>query len=120
MKLIHQLFVADINEAKKWYASKLGAKVIENYPKYRGALISLGGVQIDMGQPTANWGLNWKAAKRLVGKQIGIILEVGDVEKEYMRLMKAGVKFVFKPKKASWGEKVADFKDMDGNTLRLV
>ncbi|MFQ6010268.1 MAG: VOC family protein [Candidatus Aenigmatarchaeota archaeon] len=120
MRFIYQLFVSDINKAKKWYRDKLGAKIIANYPKYKCSLISLGGMQIDMGKPIANWGLNWKDAKKLIGKQMGILLEVKDVERDYERLRKKGVKFLFRPKKTSWGEVVADFKDMDGNVLRLV
>jgi catechol 2,3-dioxygenase-like lactoylglutathione lyase family enzyme len=120
MKAIFQLFVSDIGKAKRWYVEKLGAKVIKNYPVYRCAYISLGGTEIDMGEPIANWGLNWREAKKLVGKQIGILLEVKDVRKEYDRLRKKGVRFIVKPQKASWGETIADFKDLDGNRLRLI
>jgi len=120
MKAIFQLFVSDINKAKKWYTKVLGAKVLENYPKYKCALISIGGTRIDMGQPIANWGLNWRKAKKMIGKQIEILLEVKNVKKEYERLRKKGIKFIVKPEKAPWGEIIADFKDLDGNRWRLV
>jgi catechol 2,3-dioxygenase-like lactoylglutathione lyase family enzyme len=120
MKAVFQIFVSDIRKGKKWYVEKLGAKVLANYPSYKCVLLSIGNEQIDMGQPIAKWGLNWKKAKRLVGRQMGILLEVMDVEKEYERLSRKGVKFLFKPKKAPWGEYIADFQDMDGNILRLV
>jgi len=120
MRAIFQLFVSDISKAKKWYVQMLGAKVVQCYPAYRCALISLGGTQIDMGEPNAKWGLNWREAKKLIGKQIGILLEVNDVRKEYERLTKKGVRFIVKPQKASWGETIADFRDLDGNRLRLI
>ncbi len=118
MKLIFQLFVKDIKKAKSWYAQKLGAKIIRNYPKYRCALISLGGTEIDMGQPIPNWGLNWRDAKKQVGKQIGVLLEVRDTKKEYGKLKNKDVKFLFKPKRMPWGETVADFKDIYGQYSR--
>jgi catechol 2,3-dioxygenase-like lactoylglutathione lyase family enzyme len=120
MRAIFQLFVSDIDKAKKWYVQLLGASIVADYPKYKCTLISLGGTQIDMGEPNAKWGLNWRDAKKLVGKQIGILLEVKNVRKEYERLTKKGVRFIVKPQKASWGETIADFKDIDGNRLRLV
>ncbi len=118
MKAIFQLFVSDFEKAKKWYAEKLNAKIIKDYPKEKCAIISIGGTKIDLGEPNASWGLNWKEARKLIGKQIGILLEVKDVQKQYLQLRKKGVKFLFKPKKVSWG-KAADFKDLDGNRLRL-
>jgi len=120
MKAIFQLFVSDINKAKAWYVKMFGAKIIENYPKYKCALISIGGTQIDMGQPSPNWGLNWRDAKKLIGKQIGLLLEVKNAKAEYERLQKKGVKFIIRPKKMPWGEIIADFKDLDGNRLRLI
>ncbi len=120
MKILTQIFVSDIGKAKAWYQKNLGVKVVKNYPEYNCAILSIGGVKVDMGQPTANWGFNWKDAKKLLGKQIGIMIEVKDVEKEYKKLKKNGVKFLFKPKRAPWGEKVADFLDVDGNRLRLI
>ena len=120
MKAIFQLFVSDIESAKKWYKGMLGAKIITDYPEWKCSLISIGGTQIDMGQPIADWGLNWRDAKKRVGKQIGLLIEVDDIDKEYERLTRKGVKFLFKPKKAEWKETIADFLDMDGNRLRLV
>jgi uncharacterized glyoxalase superfamily protein PhnB len=120
MKSLCQLFVSDIKKAKKWYAQMLGAKIVHEYPKFKCALISIGGAEIDMGQPIANWELNWKAAKKLVGKQIGYLLLVKDVKAEYARLKKKGVRFIVKPRKVHWAKLVADFKDFDGNTWRLI
>lgn len=120
MKVLCQLFVSDINKAKKWYAEMFGAKIVHEYPKFKCTLISIGGTEIDMGQPLANWGLNWKEAKKCIGKQIGMLLIVKDVNAEYKRLKEKGVKFIVKPKKVLWAELVADFKDFDGNKWRLV
>ena len=62
---------------------------------------------------------------RVKGKSVDphrlmIHLEVDDINYEYQRLLKYGVKFLRLPQKEHWGGFVATFEDIDNNVLQLM
>ena len=47
-------------------------------------------------------------------------LEVDDIEYEYQRLSRYGIKFLRLPEKEHWGGFVATFQDVENNILQLI
>jgi catechol 2,3-dioxygenase-like lactoylglutathione lyase family enzyme len=58
--------------------------------------------------------------QELVGRFVGLSLEVDDIFSEYHHLCSKGVEFLGKPEKQPWGRTLAHFRDPDGNTLTLL
>ena len=58
--------------------------------------------------------------KALVGRFLGISLQVDDVEETYKTLIEKGVEFTGQPEKQEWGGVLAHFKDTSGNVLTLM
>ena len=56
----------------------------------------------------------------LVGRFIGVSIEVDDIQALYQRLRDKGVSFTSPPTKQPWGGTLAHFRDLDGNTLTLL
>ena len=46
-----QIFVSDLEKAKKWYTKILGMKLIEEYPDFKCILLRLGKAEFDIGVP---------------------------------------------------------------------
>ncbi len=61
-----------------------------------------------------------KHSQALVGRFLGISLEVDDIEATYEMLLSRGVEFEAKPTTQPWGGVLAHFKDPDGNILTLL
>jgi lactoylglutathione lyase len=57
--------------------------------------------------------------RALVGRFVGVTLEVPDVLATYEHLVARGVDFVEPPEKQPWGGILAHFRDPDGNVLTL-
>ncbi len=58
--------------------------------------------------------------RALVGRFVGVSLEVPDVLATYERLVARGVDFVEPPEKQAWGGMLAHLRDPDGNVITLV
>jgi len=56
----------------------------------------------------------------LVGRFVGISLEVDDIHQTHRDLVAAGVVFDRPPEKQFWGGTLADFRDPAGNVLTLL
>ena len=59
-------------------------------------------------------------ALSLVGRFVGISLQVDDIDTIYQELTGKGVEFEGQPAKQPWGGVLAHFKDPDGNTITLL
>ena len=59
-------------------------------------------------------------ARDLVGRFVGISIEVGDIETTYDTLIAKGVEFIGPPERQAWGGVLAHFKDPDGNVITLL
>jgi lactoylglutathione lyase len=56
----------------------------------------------------------------LVGRFVGVSLQVADIFATYKLLAARGVEFVGPPEKQPWGGVLAHLRDPDGNILTLV
>jgi catechol 2,3-dioxygenase-like lactoylglutathione lyase family enzyme len=113
-----QIFVSDVERAKKWYAKVLEMKIVEEYPKFKCVLMKLDKVEFDIGVPDQSWGEGWNKVK--IGGRTSIFFETNNIEKTVKELKEKGVKFVEEPSKRLWGEMKAVFADPDGNEFNLI
>jgi len=113
-----QIFVSNLEKAKKWYAKVLGMKTIKEYPEFKCVLMKLGDDEFDIGVPDPSWGEGWNKVK--VGGRTCIFFETDNVKEVCKKLKKKGVKFVEEPYKRPWGEMKAVFADPDGNEFNLI
>lgn len=58
--------------------------------------------------------------KNLVGRFVGISIEVDDIRRAYRALSAAGVMFDAAPQAQSWGGTLTHFRDPAGNVLTLI
>ena len=58
--------------------------------------------------------------KDLVGRTVGVSLQVDNIDESYKELKSRGVEFLAPPEKQEWGGTLAFFKDPDGNVLTLI
>ncbi len=56
----------------------------------------------------------------LVGRFVGVSLEVDDIHEVHRRLEERGVRFVSEPEVQSWGGTLAHFEDPDRNVITLM
>ena len=63
---------------------------------------------------------NDSEGKHLIGRTVGVSLQVDDIETSYSELLSRGVEFIAPPEKQNWGGVLAFFKDPDGNILTLL
>ena len=65
-------------------------------------------------------GDNDMEGESLVGRFVGVSLQVEDIDATYRDLKARGVKFSSAPEKQEWGGSLAFFEDPDGNVLTLL
>ena len=58
--------------------------------------------------------------KDLIGRFLGIFLQVKNTEDTYKDLVSKGVEFIAPPEKQAWGGVLAHFKDTSGNVITLM
>lgn len=58
--------------------------------------------------------------RELVGRFVGVSIEVGDIHTTYDALVAKGVEFIGPPEGQPWGGILAHFKDPDGNIITLL
>jgi len=113
-----QIFVSDIQKAKKWYSEVLGMKIIEEYPEIKCVLMKLGNFKFYIETPCPEWGEGWDRVK--IGGRTPIIFVTKNIRQTVKELKQKGVKFVEEISKRPWGEYKAVFSDPDGNEFNLI
>jgi len=113
-----QIFVSDLEKAKKWYTEILGMKLVKEYPDLSCILMKLGKTEFDIGVPDPSWGEGWNKVK--IGGRTPIFFETDNIKKTVKELKKKGVKFVEELSKRPWGEMKAVFADPYGNEFNLI
>ena len=111
-----RVFVHDWERAFDFYANVLGLPVKFNEP-------ALGWAEFDIGGPSL--GLERvqegdEKASTLVGRFVGMSLQVDDIDSVYEELKEKGVEFAEPPTKQDWGGTLAQLKDPEGNTITLL
>jgi len=113
-----QIFVSNVQKAKRWFSENLGMKLIKEYPKIKCALMELNGVRFYIETPCPEWGLGWDKVK--IGGRTPIIFKTKNIWKVVDELKSKGVRIVEEVSKRPWGEYKAVFADPDGNEFNLV
>jgi catechol 2,3-dioxygenase-like lactoylglutathione lyase family enzyme len=124
-----RVFVTDWDRALRFYAHTLGMPVMFRSDELgwaqlgtdgppgpggaRGAQLALERVQAGYEAPVPG------SEEPLVGRFVGVSLEVPDVYETYKMLSERGVSFVSAPERQPWGGVLAHFSDPDGNVLTL-
>jgi len=113
-----QIFVSDIEKAKKWYSEILGMVLIEKYPDIKCLLMKLDDTEFYVETPCLEWGEGYNTVK--IGGRTPIIFKTKNIEKTVEELKSKSVKFVEEISRRPWGQYKAVFADPDGNEFNLV
>ena len=113
--VVIRVFVHDWERALEFYTKTLGLGVT-----YQSA--ELGWAQLDTGE--CNLAIERLArddeeAPGLVGRFVGVSLQVPDIHALHEELVGKGVEFLGPPTKQPWGGTLANFRDPEGNVLTL-
>jgi catechol 2,3-dioxygenase-like lactoylglutathione lyase family enzyme len=113
-----QIFVSDIEKAKKWYSEIIGMKLIDEYSKLKILHMKLGKTDFYIETPNPKWGEGWDTVK--IGGRTPIIFVTKNIEKTVKYLKQKKVKIIEKTSKRPWGQYKAVFADVDDNEFNLV
>lgn len=112
-----RVFVRDFDSALKFYQETLGLDVL-----FCGA--EMGWAEFDTGDAHLCIqrvdGDDPEPAADLVGRFVGVSLQVDDIAATYEELRGAGVPFEQPPETQPWGGVLAHFRDPEGNILTLL
>lgn len=113
--------VNDYDEALDYFCGKLGFSLEEDRPIGEKRFLRVappgGGCQLLLAKPK-----NEQEASRVgdqTGGRVSFFLHTDNFERDYQRLLAAGVEFVEQPRRESYGSVVV-FKDLYGNKWDLV
>ena len=111
-----RVFVRDFDAAVKFYQETLGLGVLFSDGGMGWAEFDTGDAHLclqrtDRGDPEADG---------LVGRFVGVSLQVDDIAATYDELTGAGVAFEAPPETQTWGGVLAHFRDPEGNVLTLL
>ena len=111
-----RIFVSDWQQAVAFYADTLGMECV-----FQSA--EMGWAQFAAG--TATLGIERvlpgdSEGAELVGRFVGVSLEVTDIEVTHETLSNRGVRFTSPPQRQPWGGVLAHFEDPSGNVLTLL
>ena len=110
-----RIFVDDWDLACDFYENTLKLPVKFKDP-------SLGWAEFDVGGPSlgVERASDDEEGRSLIGRFLGVSLQVEDVASKYEELKTLGVEFTSPLERQSWGGSLAHFKDPAGNTLTLL
>ncbi len=107
-----RVFVEDLAEARRFYAEVLGLPF---------AWEAAGAVGFDAGAILILEAADEEARREgLVGRFLGVSLEVADIAAVHAALSARGVAFLGPPERQGWGGTLAHLRDPSGNVLTLV
>jgi len=111
-----RVFVTDWDRAIRFYTETLQMPVAYRDDKIGWAQMATGEGQLALERvdPTDDEG------QALVGRFVGVSLQVPDILTTYETLVKRGVDFVAPPEKQPWGGILAHLRDPDGNVVTLL
>lgn len=110
-----RLFVDDFAKAKAFYTDVLGLEIAWDMSEHAAMGLNVGAAELIVegvsGDPEQG---------DLVGRFVGVSLQVDDIDATYEALKANGVDFTMPPEKQFWGGTLAHFKDPAGNVLTLL
>ena len=111
-----RVFVTDWDRAMRFYSETLGMAVAYRNDELGWAQMAPGAGQLALERVDP---LD-EEAQALVGRFVGVSLQVPDIFNTYKELVKRGVEFVDPPEQQPWGGVLAHLRDPDGNILSLL
>jgi lactoylglutathione lyase len=111
-----RVFVTDWDRAMRFYSETLGMNIAYRNDELGWAQMAPGAGQLALERVDP---LD-EEAQGLVGRFVGVSLQVPDIFTTYEELVKRGVEFVDPPEKQPWGGVLAHLRDPDGNILSLL
>ena len=113
-----QIFVSNIEKAKKWYSEVLGMDLIDEDDELKVLHMRLDGVDFYVETPNPKWEQGWDTVK--IGGRTQIIFAAADIEQTVKELKQKGARIVEEISKRPWDRYKAVFADPDGNEFNLV
>jgi catechol 2,3-dioxygenase-like lactoylglutathione lyase family enzyme len=111
-----RVFVTDWERAIRFYSDTLGMAVAHRSDEWGWAQMATGEGQLALERVDAGD----DEGRALVGRFVGVSLQVANVVAIYEALAERGVEFVAPPERQPWGGILAHLRDPDGNVLTLV
>ena len=112
-----RIFVDDWNSACEFYEKQLGLPLEFKDESFGWAEFDVGGAKFGIERIDEDAS---EEEKSLIGRFVGVSLQVDDVQKTYDRLIARGVEFTSAPEQQAWGGILANFKDTSGNVITLM
>ena len=112
-----RIFVSDWNAACSFYEEVLGLTLEFKDDSFGWAEFNVGGAKFGIERVDDDASIEDKA---MIGRYLGVSLQVDDVQSTYDELVAKGVKFTSTPEKQAWGGVLANFQDPSGNTITLM
>ena len=111
-----RVFVTDWDRAIRFYSETLGMPVAFRSDEIGWAQMATGEGQLALERvdPSDQEG------QALIGRFVGVSLQVSDILMTYQTLAERGVEFLAPPEKQSWGGMLTHLRDPDGNILTLL
>lgn len=110
-----RVFVTDWDRAVRFYTETLGIPTTFRSDEMGWAQLATGEGQLAL-ERTAPGDVE---ADELVGRFVGVSLQVPDIEAAHKTLVERGVEFLAPPEPQPWGGVLAHFRDPDGNVITL-
>jgi len=111
-----RVFVTDWTRALRFYLDTLGMTTTHRSDDWGWAQLATGEGQLAIERVDASD----DEGRALVGRFIGVSLQVPDIFATYDTLVARGVEFLAAPEKQPWGGVLAHLRYPDGNVLTLV
>ncbi len=111
-----RVFVADWDRAIRFYTETLGIPTTLRDDSLGWAQLATGEGQLALERLAPDD----PEAAGLVGRFVGVSLEVPDIEATHKTLVERGVQFLAPPARQPWGGVLANFRDPDGNVITLL
>jgi len=111
-----RVFVTDWDRAIRFYSETLGMPVAFRSDEIGWAQMVTGEGQLALERvdPSDQEG------QALIGRFVGVSLQVSDILMTYQTLAERGVEFLAPPEKQPWGGMLTHLRDPDGNILTLL
>ena len=110
-----RIFVDDFAAARAFYIDTLGLPVTWEMAEHGAMGVGVGGAELIVEAVPAD-----SEDRGLVGRFVGVSLQVDDIAATYADLAARGVPFDGPPDKQFWGGSLAHFRDPAGNILTLL
>ncbi len=109
-----RVFVRDFDAAIDFYTNALGMRQLFCDREIGWAELDAGGARLALERATDDEG------RALIGRFVGVSLQVDDIDDTYRELTRRGVDFDEPPQRQSWGGTLAHLRDPEGNVITLL